>query len=147
MDGTTPPTLAALTTYLLSKTGKAARGALASQLAEEGMRLWHMAVLAALADFGPHAQRDLAARLSVDPSDMVKVVDDLGAAGYVARTRDPDDRRRVRVRLTPEGGQALERLGARAEAVQDTVLAPLDAAERAQLHALLTRVYAGLGAA
>lgn len=140
MEGT-PPTLTALTIYLLSRTGKAARGAMATQLAEDGLRLWHMAVLAALADFGPHAQRDLAARLSVDPSDMVKVVDDLAGAGYAVRTRDPVDRRRVRVSLTPEGGKALADLTARATAVQDAVLAPLDSGERAQLHALLTRVF------
>ncbi len=140
MEGT-PPTLTALTVYLLSRTGKAARGAMATRLAEDGLRLWHMAVLAALADFGPHAQRDLAARLSVDPSDMVKVVDDLADAGYAVRTRDPVDRRRVRVSLTAEGGKALADLTARATAVQDAVLAPLDSGERAQLHALLTRVF------
>lgn len=141
MDGTTPPTLAGLTTYLLSKTGKAARGALAAELAADGLRLWHMAVLAALADFGPHAQRDLSERLAIDPSDMVKVIDELTAPGYVDRTRDPADRRRTRITLTPTGRTALTTLQARATAVQDTILAPLDAAERAQLHGLLLRVY------
>jgi DNA-binding MarR family transcriptional regulator len=144
MDGTTPPTLASLTTYLMSKTGKAARGALADQLADQGLRLWHMAVLAALADFGPHVQRDLADRLAVDPSDIVKVVDDLAGAGYVVRTRDLQDRRRVRITLTPGGRAALKKLSVQAAAVQDTVLAPLDEEERARLHALLTRVYDGL---
>lgn len=143
-DGPTPPTLTGLTTYLLSRTGKAARGALVSQLAESGLRLWHMAVLAALADHGPHAQRELAARLAVDPSDVVKVVDELAAHGWVDRARDPGDRRRVRVTLTPEGRDALTGLTARSAEVQDAVLAPLDAAERATLHALLTRVYADL---
>jgi DNA-binding MarR family transcriptional regulator len=143
MDRRTPPTLAELTIYLMSKTGKHARSSFARVLAEEGLRLWHMAVLAALADFGPHAQRDLAVRLSVDPSDVVKVVDDLAAAGFVARSRDAADRRRVQVALTAEGRTALIGLGARAAAVQDAVLAPLDAGERAQLHALLSRVYGG----
>ncbi|MEW2521176.1 MarR family winged helix-turn-helix transcriptional regulator [Actinacidiphila alni] len=142
----TPPTLAALTTYLLSKTGKAARGRLAAHLSGEGLRLWHMAVLAALADFGPQAQRDLAARLVIDPSDMVKVIDELAAADCVERARDTADRRRVRVALTPAGRDRLAALTARAEAVQDEVLAPLDAAERATLHALLLRVHEALPA-
>jgi MarR family transcriptional regulator, lower aerobic nicotinate degradation pathway regulator len=144
MDRTTPPTLAALTPYLLSRTGKAARGALAARLAEQGLRLWHMAVLAALADFGPHAQRELAARLSIDPSDVVKVVDELAEPGYVERERDPGDRRRVLVTLTPAGRTALAGLNDQAAAVRDAVLAPLDPRERATLHALLSRVYAGL---
>ncbi|BBB01594.1 putative MarR family transcriptional regulator [Actinacidiphila reveromycinica] len=144
MEQRTPPSLTALTPYLLSKTGKEARSRLAASLAEEGLRLWHMAVLAALADFGPHAQRDLAARVSVDASDIVKVVDDLAAAGYAGRARDAADRRRVNVAITPEGRAALERLRRKAAVVQEEVLAPLDAAECEQLHALLSRVYAAL---
>ncbi|MFI0896255.1 MarR family winged helix-turn-helix transcriptional regulator [Streptomyces sp. NPDC020983] len=141
-DGT-PPTLTALTTYLLSRTGKAARGRLAARLAEQGLRLWHMAVLAALADFGPHTQRELAERLAIDPSDIVKVLDDLAAAGHVTRTRDPADRRRVRVTLTPSGATALAGQVAGAESVQSALLAPLTPQERATLHALLLRVFDG----
>lgn len=140
-----PPSLVGLSTYLLSLTGKAARGRLAEQLAEQGLRLWHMAVLAALADFGPHAQRDLCARLSVDPSDMAKVIEQLARGRHVERTRDPADRRRVMVALTGDGRALLDRLTADAERVQDELLAPLDAGERAELHALLVKVYGGVG--
>ncbi|MEE4542367.1 MarR family winged helix-turn-helix transcriptional regulator [Streptomyces sp. V4-01] len=141
-----PPTLTGLTTYLLSRTGKAARTAFAAELAGQGMRLWHMAVLAALADFGPHAQRELSVRLAIDPSDVVKVVDELAAPGWVERARDPADRRRVVISLTQPGRAALDGLTVRAGEVQDAVLAPLDPAERRQLHALLARVHAGLPA-
>ncbi|MFE6766801.1 MarR family winged helix-turn-helix transcriptional regulator [Streptomyces sp. NPDC057689] len=139
----TPPSLLGLTTYLMSKTGKAARGRLADRLAERGLRLWHMAVLAALTDFGPHVQRELAARLSIDRSDVVKIVDGLGAAGLVDRARDTADRRRVTVTVTPAGRALLESLKSDALAVQDEVLAPLTARERAQLTALLLRVHEG----
>ncbi|SEG77245.1 DNA-binding transcriptional regulator, MarR family [Actinacidiphila yanglinensis] len=147
MDPRTPPTLSELTTYLLSKTGKEARSRLAARLAEEGLRLWHMAVLAALADFGPHAQRDLALRVAVDASDIVKVLDDLAEAGYAERARDTVDRRRVNVAITPEGRTALNRLRLKAAVVQDVILAPLDGDERDQLHALLSRVYDGIAGA
>jgi DNA-binding MarR family transcriptional regulator len=139
-----PPSLTGLTSYLLSRTGKAARGALAAELAREGLRLWHMAVLAALADFGPHAQRELSARLAIDPSDVVKVIDELAAPGWVEQARDPADRRRVVISLTGEGRAALAAIDLRARAVQDAVLRPLDAGERRQLHALLARVHAEL---
>lgn len=139
----TPPTLTALTTYLLSKTGKTARGRLAAELAARNVRLWHMAVLAALADFGPHTQRELASRLAIDPSDIVKVLDDLTAAAHVTRTRDPADRRRVRVSLTESGTSALAAQVTLAQSVQSTLLAPLTPAERETLHALLLRVFEG----
>ncbi|WP_405901343.1 MarR family winged helix-turn-helix transcriptional regulator [Streptomyces sp. NBC_00727] len=139
----TPPSLLGLTTYLMSKTGKAARGRLADRLAERGLRLWHMAVLAALTDFGPHVQRELASRLSIDRSDVVKIVDGLGGAGLVERARDTADRRRVTVTVTPAGSALLESLKSDAQAVQEDVLAPLNARERAQLTALLLRVHDG----
>ncbi|WP_051970286.1 MarR family winged helix-turn-helix transcriptional regulator [Kitasatospora azatica] len=143
MDATaTPPSLLGLTTYLLSRTGRTARGLLITRLTARGQRLWHMAVLAALADFGPQVQRELAERLAIDPSDMVKLLDELARAGQVERARSTADRRRVQVSLTPAGQRALEELQAEAAAVQDEVLAPLTAEERAQLHALLLRVHA-----
>ncbi|GGU90587.1 MarR family transcriptional regulator [Streptomyces litmocidini] len=139
-----PPALLGLSTYLLSRIGKAARGRLADRLAERGLRLWDMAVLAALADFGPHAQRDLVVRLGVDPSDMAKVVEQLANGGYVERARDPEDRRRVSVTLAPAGRNLLTELDAEARSVQDDLLAPLSPEERAQLQGLLLRVHEGL---
>lgn len=138
-----PPSLTGLTTYLLSRTGKAARNRLAERFAERGLRLWHHAVLAALADFGPHVQRDLAARLAIDPSDLAKIVDELAGAGAVERARDAADRRRVGVTLTEAGRALLAELDAQAREVQDEVLGPLGAGEREQLNALLAKVFAG----
>lgn len=140
-----PPTLLGLSTYLLSKVGKTARGRLGERLAERGLRLWDMAVLAAVADFGPQAQRDLVGRLGIDPSDLAKVVDQLAAAGYVERARDAADRRRVSVSVTGAGRALLAELEGQARQVQAEVLAPLDAGEREQLQSLLLRVHRGLG--
>ncbi|MEU9046334.1 MULTISPECIES: MarR family winged helix-turn-helix transcriptional regulator [unclassified Kitasatospora] len=140
-----PPTLLDLSTYLLSRVGKTARGRLAERLAERGLRLWDMAVLASLADFGPQAQRDLVRRLGLDPSDLAKVADQLAAAGYVERARDRADRRRVSVSITDAGRALLAELDAQARAVQDEVLAPLDAGEREVLQSLLLRVHRGSG--
>ncbi|MEU8625111.1 MarR family winged helix-turn-helix transcriptional regulator [Streptomyces sp. NPDC048669] len=137
----TPPSLLGLTTYLMSRTGKVARGRLAGRLTERGLRLWHMAVLAALVDFGPHVQRELAARLSIDRSDIVKIVDDLAVAGLVERARDSTDRRRVTVTVGPAGRALLDRLHTEALTVQEDLLAPLSKAERTQLTALLRRVH------
>jgi DNA-binding MarR family transcriptional regulator len=139
-----PPSLLAQDTYLLSRVGKAARGRVAERLADRGLRLWHVAILAALDDFGPHSQRQLASRLSIDPSDVTKALDDLTATGHVTRTREPSDRRRITVDLTPSGRTLLKELHAEAEAVQEDLLAPLDPRERAHLSAALRKIAAAL---
>lgn len=141
---TAPPSLTGLTTYLLSRTGKIARGRLAGRFADRGLRLWHHAVLAALADFGPHVQRDLAARLEIDPSDMAKIVDELAGAGSVDRARDAADRRRITVTLTDAGRTLLAELDAQARDVQDEVLEALTEDEREHLTVLLGKVFAHL---
>lgn len=73
----------------------------------------------------------------------MKIVDGLGGAGLVERARDTADRRRVTVTVTPAGSALLESLKSDAQAVQEDVLAPLNARERAQLTALLLRVHDG----
>ncbi|MFB7224249.1 MarR family winged helix-turn-helix transcriptional regulator [Streptomyces sp. NPDC056227] len=138
----TPPSLLELTLYLLSKTGKAARNRVAERLAERDLRLWHMAVLAALVDFGPQVQRELASRLAIDRSDVVKVVDDLAVAGLVDRARDADDRRRVSATPTPAGRSVLAEIQSDTRNVQEDLLAPLTEDERTQLEDMLRRVYA-----
>ncbi|GHG61135.1 MarR family winged helix-turn-helix transcriptional regulator [Streptomyces griseocarneus] len=141
-----PPSLLRLDTYVLSKIGKTARARLSERLATRGLRLWHMAVLAALADFGPHIQRELASRLDLHPSDVAKVIDTLVAGGAVERRQDPADRRRVRVDITPAGRSLLGELEHEAGTVRDGILAPLNPSERAELSRMLHRVFDGLHA-
>src|SRR5437762_12268297 len=53
---------------------------------------------------------ELAARLGIVPRSATSVVDDLEAAGLVARQPDPHDRRATLVDLTPDGRQILTSL-------------------------------------
>jgi DNA-binding MarR family transcriptional regulator len=135
-----PPSLLAITAFLLSKAGRLARQTLGEHLSAHQLHLSHLAVLTALADFGPAAQRQLGARLSIDPSDLVAVMDDLESADWIQRRRDPADRRRYVVSLTKAGWTALEVAARDAAATHDELLAPLDLREREQLHRLLLRV-------
>ncbi|MGX1881676.1 MarR family transcriptional regulator [Streptomyces sp. NPDC055287] len=140
----TPPGVLNLNAYLMYATGKAARRRLTERLTAHGMRLWHLTVLSLLADLGPQSKGDLAARLDMNQSDLVKITNDLEKAGYADCARDPADRRRVEVTLTSEGRSALTYLNADISAVDDDLLAPLTEAERAQLGALLRRLHAHL---
>jgi DNA-binding MarR family transcriptional regulator len=131
-----------LPSRLLGQASLRADRLVADALAEEGVRRHHYAVLATLADRGPASQAELGRRLWIDRSDMHGVLADLERAGLVTRERDAADRRRNVVTVTPAAAPALARLDARVAEAQAALLAPLDAAERAQLLDLLARLVA-----
>ncbi|MFD3336333.1 MarR family transcriptional regulator [Streptomyces sp. NPDC058700] len=141
---TTPPSVLELNAYLMYAVGRAARRRLAERLEARGLRLWHLTVMTLLADIGPQMKTVLATRLAMNASDLGKVVNDLARDGQVDCVRDPQDRRRVVVRLTPEGQESLRSLSADISSTDDEILAPLDTGEREQLAGLLRRVHAHL---
>jgi DNA-binding MarR family transcriptional regulator len=81
--------------------------------------------------------------LGLTPSGAVRLVDRLVAAGLVERGPGGDGRSRS-VILTEAGRQAAERVAAARADLLAHVLAGLSAAERQDLHALLSRVMAGI---
>ncbi|MET8853974.1 MarR family transcriptional regulator [Amycolatopsis sp. NPDC004625] len=102
--------------------------------------------LALLALFGAgpaQSQQDGAARLGVDRTTMVALVDELEAKGLVRREVAPGDRRKRLVTLTPEGERvraAGEEVTRQAEAL---LLEPLSAEDAERLRAALHRVVRG----
>jgi DNA-binding MarR family transcriptional regulator len=76
-------------------------------------------------------------------SGAVRLVDRLAAAGLVER-RVGVDGRAVALQLTPEGRRAARRVLARREAAIESVLAPLDPGERAELARLHERLLRAL---
>ncbi|WP_031108374.1 MarR family winged helix-turn-helix transcriptional regulator [Streptomyces sp. NRRL S-146] len=138
----TPPSVLNLSAYLMYATGKAARRTLSEKLTARGLRLWHLTVLTLVADLGAQPKGVLAARLDMNASDLARIVKDLADAGQVECVRSLTDRRRVDVRITPEGRSALEHLNADIASADDDILTPLNEAEREQLASLLRRVHA-----
>jgi DNA-binding MarR family transcriptional regulator len=135
-----PTALLDLPVYLLSRVGRLGRRAMDDRLAARGLRLRHMAVLAALADAGAASQLELGRSVRLDPSDTTTTLDDLQRLGYVERSVDPADRRRRLVALTLAGRAGLDELCELAGEVADGLLAPLAPAERAALRDGLRRV-------
>jgi DNA-binding MarR family transcriptional regulator len=98
------------------------------------------AVLASLADQKVPSQQELAERLEINRTIMVKLIDRLQASGYVTRTRNPDNRRSYVLSLTDAGHDALTRMQP-AVLERDTILTTgLTADERERLGDLLRAV-------
>lgn len=98
------------------------------------------AVLARLAETGPLSQNQLGRATAMDAATIKGVVDRLIRLGHVATSDDPDDRRRLTVRLTPEGLDLFNRYRDTALQVSNATLAPLTTRESETLIALLLRL-------
>jgi|SRR5829696_6531836 len=97
----------------------------------------HFQLLGLLDDDGPMGQRELGRAMATDPSILVTLLNPLEADGFVARTRDPADRRRHVVTLTDAGRHQLERAAEAQREADDAIFAGLSAAQRDQLRDLL----------
>jgi MarR family transcriptional regulator, lower aerobic nicotinate degradation pathway regulator len=135
-----PARLRAMPTWLISQVETRAHRLLADRLGAEGARGYHFRLLAALAEFGPASQASLGRRTAMNRSDVVTAVNELVDQGLAERTGDPADRRRNIITMTQAGAARLGRLDGVLAGVQDELLAPLSAAERAQFIQLLTRI-------
>jgi DNA-binding MarR family transcriptional regulator len=111
----------------------------AAALEPLGLRPPHFGVLTLIASEPGRTQHELVDRSMIDPSSMVKVIDELESLGLAERRVDPNDRRKRMVHLTAAGAQMLERARAVANASVDDVLAALDARERETLRQLLRK--------
>ena len=76
----------------------------------EGLSPAQASALGTVNRLGRPTLGELAALEQVQPPSMTRIVASLADAGMVVRETDAADRRSVRVRLTPAGARALERM-------------------------------------
>jgi DNA-binding MarR family transcriptional regulator len=135
-----PKELLSSASFLLKRLGFAVKERMMDALEETGLSSYHHAILALLDEESRETQAMIADALGFDRSHLVGVLDELEERGLIERRRDPDDRRRHLVTLTPAGKEALTQLRAVAKRVDDEFFEPLDVAERKALTALLARL-------
>lgn len=108
---------------------------LRAQRAVDSMSDAQFAVLAGLHVHGSHTLGELAERERVTSPSMNRTVNCLEESGYLARTPDEDDRRKVNVTLTPAGATVVTETVRRRDAWLEDVLAELSASQRRTLAA------------
>jgi DNA-binding MarR family transcriptional regulator len=138
-----PSAVAHQSLALVNHLARVSRRGSEAALAPLGMRSLHLVALTLLRDHGSTTQQALAEALRIDASNLVGLLNDLERGGYLVRERDPGDRRRHIVEISPAGLATLERAEVALAAVQDDVLGALSDEERATLHELLLRAAGG----
>lgn len=84
-------------------------------------------------------QQALGDALHLDPNNCVLLLNVLEADQLAVRKRDPNDRRRHIVELTPDGRAAIERADRALDSIEQQVLAALTPDERRELDRLLAK--------
>lgn len=102
------------------------------------------AILNALMDDPGEDQITLSGRVAFDAATSGSVLGRLEAKGWVRREADPLDKRRKLLWTTPEGEQVALKMKRAVSRAQQRIVSPLNAREREQLAALLTKLVAGL---
>lgn len=105
-----------------------------------GLTITQFAVLEALYHVGPLCQSELAEKLLKSGGNLTLVVDNLEKAAYVARERDPVDRRFVVVKLTDEGHAFIAGLFPKVVANVTREMTTLSSTELADLGRLCKKV-------
>lgn len=135
-----PAELVASDSFLLKRLGFAAKERALQAYLQTGLHPYHYAILLVLGEGSRETQGAIADALGYDRGQLVGLLDELEEQGLVERRRDPGDRRRHLVNLTPDGEQTLRRLRALARRIDDEFFSPLSDEERASLHRLLLRL-------
>ena len=137
MKNRIPEELISSPVFLLKRLGFKAKELHFDAYSEAGIHPYHYAVLATLAEGERETQGAIADALDYDRGQLVGILDELEERGLVERRRDPEDRRRQVVLMTPEGKKALTKMRALSKRLDDEFLAPLTPEQRKQLQQIL----------
>ena len=92
------------TLFLLARVGMRMKGRVLEEFEQAGFSMYQYSVLAILSEGACERQSTMADVIGLDRSQLVGVLDSLEERRLVERRRDPNDRRRHLVSLTPAGG-------------------------------------------
>ncbi|MEM7422919.1 MAG: MarR family transcriptional regulator [Pseudomonadota bacterium] len=130
--------------YLLARASAAASAQFHAELSDLGVAVPTWRIIAVLSD-GSTTVGALAAAVMLKQATLSKALDRLERDGLVARERQGQDRRQVRIVLTPSGRALADTLIPRARAHQEQLLAPYSETQRAVLRDVLHDLLAMAG--
>lgn len=133
-DVSSPPAvLMERLSFLLKHASARMETATEGELAQLSVNGREFAVLTLVDAEGAASQQRLAARIGVDRTTMVALIDALEDKRLVSRRRDQSDRRAYTVEATPSGRKTLQGALKAVKLAEQQALAPLTATEAAAL--------------
>jgi DNA-binding MarR family transcriptional regulator len=126
---------------LMIKLGRITMHHFTEALEPFGIRPRQVAALIELRDHGELTQQSLCGQLHLDPTNVVAILNELENRGYATRRRDPEDRRRHLVEVSPKGLAVIEKVSEVMDGVEAELLDGLTRAEREQFEGLLTAIW------
>jgi MarR family transcriptional regulator, lower aerobic nicotinate degradation pathway regulator len=129
---------------LIEHLARISRRAADAAMADGSLRPRHVIALTLLSERGSMTQHAVGAALSLDPSNVVGLLNELEERGLITRRRDPADRRRHIVEVSATGADELTQTYAQLGLVEDELFKTLTCEQRSTLHELLASAVAGL---
>lgn len=125
---------------MIRQAHKALSRPLAEALARRGVAFKHYYYLRALFEEDGITQMELSLRVGMERATVTRVLDTMEREGLVRRARDPDDRRKINVYLTPRARRLREPLVSTIAQINEVMLQDISAAEFAQFRRTLDRM-------
>jgi DNA-binding MarR family transcriptional regulator len=125
---------------LLTQLGTHAAFEFAKRLAAVDLAPPHAGILRAIGNSTGLSQQELAKTLTMQPSRLVVLVDELEAKGLVERRDSREDRRVYALQLTAKGRRALDSVTRISLEHDDAICSSLSEGERKQLSELLQKI-------
>jgi MarR family transcriptional regulator, 2-MHQ and catechol-resistance regulon repressor len=109
-------------------------------LRDHRLSISQFGVMEALYHLGPLCQKDLGKKILKTSGNITLVIDNLEKRDLVMRKKDPEDRRRFTITLTPKGFDLIEKIFPRHSKIAESIFAVLDFEEQNQLGELLKKL-------
>ena len=131
----------ALKTYVkLMRATSSVTEKMHGHLRGQGLTNSQFGVLEALLHLGPLCQREIGEKILKSGGNMTLVIDNLEKRGLVERVQDKQDRRYVKIHLTPQGEGLISKVFPRHAAIAEEVFAILNEGDQKQLGKLLKKL-------
>lgn len=98
-------------------------------------------ILRVLLNEGEMTQKELQEHIRIQPGSMSEIVMKLENAGFIVRTKDESDRRKVILKITEEGKQIVSENMIRNAEQEQTLFKALDEEEQKTLQELLSKLF------
>jgi DNA-binding MarR family transcriptional regulator len=135
-----PEALSRFPGFLMNYLGRQSGGRFWDRLRPYGLHPREFGVMTVIAANPGVTQQELGTLAGQDPSTMVALLDELERRGVAERRRNPADRRKYAIHLTPDGERLLAELQAVAREAGAEFFSRLDETEQAELLRLLRKL-------